>query len=207
MFVYSSSGAPIWYVASGASYTGQQGGSLVFSGPLYQTNGPWFGGAFDPNAVGVRQVGSITFNFSEISAGTVSYTVDGVSVSKSITRQTWRTNLLTGNYLGAAVGTYSGCPSGNGAAEEPGVFTVTHPGSTITIQAAYSVGYSCTYSGTYQQSGRMGTINGTVSCSNGAQGSFTAVELEGSISGMTGRAFAQLRGSCSWSGRFGGLKR
>src|SRR5207244_1673527 len=115
----------------------------------------------------------ITFNFSSVIAGTVSYSVDGVSVSKGITRQTWKTNPVTGSYIGATIGTYSGCPAGiNGAAEQPGTFLVAHSGSVATIVASYTAGATCTYSGTYQQAGRMGLIDGTVSCNDGTRGSF-----------------------------------
>jgi hypothetical protein len=53
----------------------------------------------------------------------------------------------------------------------------------------------------------MGDILGTVSCSNGARGTFQAYEVEANITGLTGRADANLGSGCTWSGRFGGLTR
>lgn len=205
LFVYSTTGAPSWYVASAARYTGQQGNSLVFSGPLYQTSGPYFGGAFNPSTVGVRQVGTATFTFANIGSGTLSYSVDGVSVTKSISRQTWANNNLSGAYMGASLGTFSGCIL-NGYFEDPALITINHSGSSITISTA-GITATCTYSGTYQQVGRMGAIDGSVLCSNGNRGTFAAFELEASISGLTGRATASLGGTCTWSGRIGGLRR
>jgi hypothetical protein len=204
LFVYSSSGSASWYVASGATFTGQQGSAPVFSGPLYQTNGPWFGGAFDPAAVGLRQVGSATFTFTSIVAGTLSYSVDGVTINKNVTRQTWRVNNLAGFYIGATIGAYSGCAS-NGVVEKEAIITVDHSGSEISIEISQDSA-SCTYSGTYQQSGRMGSISGTLLCGNGTQGTFTASELEAGVSGLTGRMTTRLGGTCTWSGKLGGLK-
>src|SRR5690348_8358425 len=62
LFVYGSNNQPIWYVASAAQYQGQVNGQFTFTGPLYQTTGPYFGaGGFNPNNVANRQVGSFTF--------------------------------------------------------------------------------------------------------------------------------------------------
>ena len=90
-FVYDVDNRPIWYTGQ-ASYTSTNAqGAFIFAGPLYQTSGPWLGTSFNPNAVGIRQVGTVTFTVF-ITSGTLTYSVDGVQVSKSITRQTFRTN-------------------------------------------------------------------------------------------------------------------
>lgn len=204
LFVYSSSGAPSWYVASGATFTGRQGSALAFSGKLYQTTGPWFGGAFNPGAVGIREVGAATFTFTSVVDGTLSYSVDGLTVTKNITRQTWRVNSLTGDYIGATIATQSGCAA-NGQVEEPAIFNVSHSGAGIIFTTFQGSG-SCTYRGTYQQAGRMGAAQGTVSCSDGSQGTFTAFELEVNTIGMTGRGTSQL-GACNRLWKIGGLKR
>jgi len=203
-FVYSTTESPTWYVASGASFTGLQAGAPAFSGPLYETKGPWFGGAFN-RAASVRTVGTATFTFTSAVTATLSYSVDGVTVNKNITRQTWRDNNLSGDYLGATIGSYAGCAS-NGLVEEPAIITVTHSGPGISISAFQNSG-SCTYSGTYQQVGKMGSANGSVSCSDGKQGTFAATELDASAWGFTGHVTTQLGGTCGWSGKLGGLKR
>jgi hypothetical protein len=204
LFVYSPSGTASWYVASGATFTSQQGSVRAFSGKLYQTSGPWFGGAFNPGAVGVREVGTATFAFSTVVAGTLSYSVDGVTVNKNITRQTWRINDLTGDYIGATIATQLGCAS-DGEVEEAALFNVSHSGAAITLTTFQGSG-SCTYQGTYQQAGRMGAAQGTVLCSNGSQGTFTAFELEGNTAGLTGRGTSEL-GACHRLWKIGGLKR
>lgn len=207
LFVYTPGGAPIWYVGSAVQYTGASGGSLNYSGQLFRTTGQWFGGAFNPNAVTATPVGNVSFSFDTVETGTLTYSVDGVSVSKRITRQTWRINQIAGSFIGAAIGTYAGCPSGsNGYAEETGIVNVTQSGSAATLQLALP-GNTCTYSGTFSQAGRMGSMSGRMSCTNGTSGTFQAFEIEASISGFTARAQVQLGGSCQWSGRIGGLKR
>lgn len=206
LFVYTPAGTPTWYVGSAVQYTGASGGSLNYSGQLFRTTGQWFGGAFNAGAVTATPVGNITFAFDTIETGTLTYSVDGMSVSKRITRQLWRVNQIAGSYIGAAIGTYSGCSSGNGYAEEAANVTVTQNGSAVTIQTVSSI-MTCTYSGAYNQAGRMGSLSGPLTCSNGATGTFQAFELEASISGLTARAQAQFGGTCGWAGRIGGLKR
>ncbi len=81
-YTYDASGNPKWYVASNCRVIGNS-----CTGSLFETSGPPFGPSFDPSRVSVRQVGTITFTFSSSSSGTMSYTLNGVSGSKLITRQ------------------------------------------------------------------------------------------------------------------------
>ena len=60
-YIYGSDNRATFYTAT-ATYTGQAGsGALIFTGPMYQTTGPWFGTFFNPNAVSARLVGTATF--------------------------------------------------------------------------------------------------------------------------------------------------
>jgi hypothetical protein len=59
------------------------------AGTLYRTTGPPFGPTFDPNAVHAISVGTVSLSFTDANNATLSYTVDGVSGTKSITRQTF----------------------------------------------------------------------------------------------------------------------
>ncbi len=83
-YVYDSSGKPVWYVASDCAVSGNG-----CSGTLYRTTGPAFGPAFDPTKVQVFTAGTVTLSFSDSSNGTLSYTVNGIAGTKSITRQTF----------------------------------------------------------------------------------------------------------------------
>jgi hypothetical protein len=81
-YVYDSSGKPVWYVASNCAVSGSG-----CSGTLYRTTGPAFGPTFDASNVQLFTVGSVTLTFGDADHGTLSYSVDGVSGTKSITRQ------------------------------------------------------------------------------------------------------------------------
>ncbi len=88
MFVYGPDGRTSWYVASGL--TTSAANTSRFSGPLFETTGPWFGASFNAAAVTNRPVGSMTFTAGSGGAsGTLSYTIDGIPITKSIVRQTW----------------------------------------------------------------------------------------------------------------------
>lgn len=83
-FTYGADGKPAWYVMPGGGWTSP----TTFSGNLYSTSGPAASAAtFNGSSVAVHQVGSATLTFSDASTGTWSYTINGVSGSKSITRQ------------------------------------------------------------------------------------------------------------------------
>jgi hypothetical protein len=206
-FVYGTDGKATWYVAPDLEYVPPTN-PAAYSGALYQTTGPWFGQAFDPSAVGVRQVGTATFNVIFIQQATLTYSVDGVVVTKALRRQTWRTNDPTGDYYGGLVGTFSNCVAGiaNGHVEQLGDIAVTLSGSQLTITTTGN-GAVCNYFGTYSQDGHMGSVNsGTYSCTDGTVGSFSAFEIETSISGITGRA-SSTSNICTFVGRFGGVRR
>jgi len=81
-YVYDSSGKPMWYVSSNCAVTGSG-----CTGKLYRTTGPALAPTFDSSKIQVFTVGSVTLTFSDADHGTLSYTVDGVSGTKSITRQ------------------------------------------------------------------------------------------------------------------------
>jgi hypothetical protein len=81
-FVYGNDGKPIWYVIPGGTW-----GGASFSGKVYKTTGPFFGGQFNPTSVTVTQAGTAALNFSDYSHATFSYTVDGVTGQKNIERE------------------------------------------------------------------------------------------------------------------------
>ena len=97
LYVYGADSRVRWYVGPNLGNTS----GFIFSGTLYETTGPYLGGAFNPNSVSTRVVGTVTVNIATVNTGTLSYTVDGVSVTKSIERQTFRTADISGSYAGA----------------------------------------------------------------------------------------------------------
>jgi YVTN family beta-propeller protein len=86
-FVYEDTGRPIWYVASNCVV--KDGGNGC-SGTLYRTSrppGPLVSDTFDPSQVDVNPVGSIDVTFTDANNGVITYTVENIPGSKTITRQ------------------------------------------------------------------------------------------------------------------------
>jgi hypothetical protein len=81
-YVYDNAGKPVWYVASNCAVSGNG-----CSGTLYRTTGPAFGPTFDPLQIQVFSAGTVSLSFTDANNGTLSYTVNGVSATKTITRQ------------------------------------------------------------------------------------------------------------------------
>ena len=189
-FVYGTDNRPSFYTAE-ASYVGQTGeGSLIFSGQMYQTSGPWFGTFFNPTSVTVRQVGTLTFT-AFVDAATLTYSVDGTFVTKSLTRQTFRNNDLTGFYAGIIREISSGCsnPTNDGTKERVMGIFIDNSATGLTFTTNEN-GTICNYGGNYRQSGRMGSSTGSYTCP-GAAGTYDMVEIEANPSGITGRFTAR----------------
>ncbi len=82
LFTYSADNRDMWLVASDLAR--RPDGS--FSGPLYRSSGPPFNAQpWTPNTV--TAVGTMTLTRSNGSSATLTYTVDGVAVTKQIQRQ------------------------------------------------------------------------------------------------------------------------
>jgi hypothetical protein len=82
-FTYDANGKP-WWLAMVASRVG----SKIFSGSIFTTTGPPFNAIpFDPGGVAETTVGTGTVNFTHGNQATFTYTVNGVTQAKAITRQ------------------------------------------------------------------------------------------------------------------------
>jgi hypothetical protein len=208
LFVYDAGGVPIWYTAAAYLQAPGANGHIVFTGDLYQTNGPWFGGPFNPASVTSHRVGSLTFDASSSDTAALFYSVNGVNVVKDVTRQLWAYEDFSGSYQGGLVYDLSNCsnPSNNGHVEELGPIVISQTGNTAFAMTTQSSLGTCNWNATYSQLGHMGTAAGTFACNNGIQGSFTAFELEKTLSGMTGRIVAS-DNFCQLNGRLGGVLR
>ena len=189
-FVYGVDSRATFYTGQ-ASFVAQAGsGALIFSGPMFETSGPWLGIPFNPNLVTRRQVGTVTFT-AFVDTATLNYSVDGTFVSKALTRQTFRNNDLTGGFAGVFTQTSSGCstPANNTTMESVVGVSITNTATALSMTTNEN-GSICNYSGSYRQSGRMGSSSGTYSCP-GRSGSYDMVEIEANPSGITGRFAAQ----------------
>jgi hypothetical protein len=87
-FTYDGNGRPMWIVGSDIAKTGNG----TYAGTLYRTTGPPIAASpWNPAQVTRTPVGSATLSFSSDSNGSFSYTLDGVTQSKAITRQVYAT--------------------------------------------------------------------------------------------------------------------
>jgi len=87
LYTYDASGNPVWYVASSCPVAADR-----CAGTLYSVKGgssltdPWNGA----NKV-VAEAGTLNLVFTDANTGTMTYTINGVSGSKAITRQIFAT--------------------------------------------------------------------------------------------------------------------
>ena len=83
LFTYGQDRNALWLVGSSLARVGER----VYSGELYRTTGPAFDAQpFDPSRVSRIAVGTMTVSFADGANGTLTYSVNGATQSKPITR-------------------------------------------------------------------------------------------------------------------------
>lgn len=215
LFVYGPDNSPRWYVASSLMPTGAATGLTAFTGPLYTTTGPWFGtnwsGSNPPTLVG-----SMTLLFNSAGTGSLSYVVNGTTVTKEIFRQTWRNNAIPGNYLGGITAIGTSCKGGvtNGPVLMFGNLTVVQNTTQVGMRIDFLDNQGrvsfCNLNGIFAGQGRLGTISqGAWSCTYGGNqfnsGTFTLTSIDAGVNGFTS-TFTASDQFCVYSGKFGGLR-
>jgi hypothetical protein len=220
LFVYDAQRRPVFLVASDMRQAQNvAAGETIYTGALYRTTGPAFTGAFDPARVVATQVGSSTLRFTSPTVGNLSYTVDGTTVTKAITRQTWQLASLAGDYKGGLFAAAANCTGGIGATSisYPGSMRVTQIGNSVEINTDFNPGFalggSCRYNGAYSQQGRITSVlQGTYSCEyidgpTPVSGTFEITAIEFGESGFSGVYSGREGAACVHTGRFGGVRR
>lgn len=214
-FVYGSDQSPRWYVASSLEPQSAPAGSYVFSGKLYSTTGPWFGGAFS-TTVGVSEVGTATITFSSPGTATLNYTVNGTPVTKQLTRLTWRTASPAGRFIGGLALTASPCQNSNnqGSTYIAGIITTSVSQAQATLRLDYlttaGAAAACTFTGTFVQQGRLAAVTGgTWTCASDGvvtnQGSYSLTSIDVQVNGFHG-AWSASDQFCQYTGRLGGVR-
>ena len=84
--VYDTQGRPTWYALPSGSWGRDANNALHFSGAVYRTSGPYWGGTYDPAAVAIAVVGTGDFLPQGVSRALFSYTIEGVTGSRMIER-------------------------------------------------------------------------------------------------------------------------
>jgi hypothetical protein len=202
-FVYGPNNAPTWYSASDVRYVTSPPEAVQYTGKLYQTTGPYLGAAnFDPRNVAYAEVGTVTFTVQAPNLAVLSYTVNGVTVNKALQRYTFRVNNMSGIYQGVLAGTKSACtvPANNGPLDTFfSNMTVSLAGTSLTIATTDTAAVTCSFDGGYDQTGRLGIVNGVFGCSDGRTGPFSATEIVADVSGFHGK-FSYSWQACHWNG-------
>jgi hypothetical protein len=206
LFIYGPQQAPTWYVAPSTALTGSSGNAATFSGPLYETTGPWFATDFNPASVTVTPVGWLTFSAAGVSSATLTYNVRGWEQTKAVVRQTWRGENLAGVYFGGRQGIWAGCGAGNGKVDSTATVAVTQQGDDVQIRDS-GPRHSCNYSGKYTPTGRVGQIVGTAVCDDLISRYFIGYEIQVGIQYLTMRVQMQEIGTdCIFNGYSGGMR-
>jgi YVTN family beta-propeller protein len=132
-FTYDAQGNGLWLVMSNGTRTGDN----MFSGTLYQTSGPGFNEVpYIASKFATVPVGTATFAFTDAGNGTFSYSVNGVSGSKAITRQLYANPVPTCSAGGAssAAPNYQALWWASPAGSESGWgLNVTHQGDILFV--------------------------------------------------------------------------
>jgi hypothetical protein len=167
----------------------------------------WFGGAFNPSAVGVRQVGSATFTANSNQTATLTYSVDGVQVTKPVRRQFIRHINLSSTYYGA-LDFLSNSTCGTSPlpffVTQAITATVSSSGSTGTITITTSdASATFTFTGTYTQYGSIFYSNGTLTY-QGQSLPATLYDFTADDDGIRGNM--QAIGACSLYMRFAAVR-
>lgn len=176
LFVYGTGSTPTWFVASNVAFVSQNAaGDRLYRGDLFATTGTPFGVTpFVPlTGANVRTVGTITFTGLAAGGATLSYVVDGITVNKTLTRQTWAQPNFTLNvataYAAAGSAEVSGCTDTSKNEKFTSSFNsfalyINSVGSTMRIEGRETATSGlCTFQGNnYTQEGRYGkaTLSG-----------------------------------------------
>jgi len=107
-YVYGQDRKATWFTAQMT----RDGTAERFTGGLYRVTGTWYAAPVW-QGYEIAQAGTATFTPGSAYAGTLEYSVDGTTITKSIERITLVRLNVAGSYSGAAAGTRTGCnPSG-----------------------------------------------------------------------------------------------
>lgn len=205
MFVYAPNGQPEFYVAA----LQPTAPDYAWTGTVYRTTGPWWGGAFNSALVTESPVGTMTFDPLSVSTARLDYTISGVRVVKEVQRMSFANDRLGGTFLGALKRTAVSGPCASSAPVEAGV-QITHDGGATLAATLATTTFVCTTSAAaYQQRGQFGAVYGNYSCSNGETGTISMFEIKAAVDTLTFRFRFTGSGpgySCTMDGDFAGVQ-
>jgi hypothetical protein len=204
-FVYDAGGRAHWYVASNMTATSSSASGITFRGELLESHGPFFGVPFNAAAVARTRVGDASLQVALPDTAILTYSVNGVTVTKAIRRQTWAANDASGSYEATrtilSASSTVGCNIGSSPLSN---LQIAHSQSGLTMSGTLA-GSACSFTGNYSQAGHLGASSGTFSCANGVAGTYTLADIETTLYGFMARYSGTERG-CTVNGRLGGVR-
>lgn len=190
MYVYDLAANATWYTmfctVSGTSCSGD----LIKNKGGVAPTAPWNG-----SGISATKAGVITLQFVSNDAATMSYTLDGLSATRQITRFVFGplppvVPGLAGTWFGAIIETRSNCTQSqnNGGRATYGQYDIgfgAGPSGAIFISLAGVTGLQCTYNGNFTINGARINANGNLSCSDGKRGTWKSTNIAVTAKSMT----------------------
>lgn len=189
-FIYDTDGKPLWLLATAA-----KSGGTSYTGEVYKFTGPPYAAtSFDPKAVTETVAGTAQFNFTDLASGSVTYTVNGTTITKSIVRQSYAPPKIDGTYVTSTIRVRSGCSdsSQNGTVflynraydfyREDSTLFVDYGG----VDAAGTFIGTCSAMGTMVAHGSIASLSAPFTCLNGNTGTLTISDLRVTDLGILG---------------------
>ncbi len=210
-FIYGANGQPTWVFLSRAERSGALGNT--FTGSLSQAiSGSAFSAVpFVPSTVAnFRAVGSASLVFSDARTGTLTYSIDGATVVKQITRQTIGVFNLTGSYFGGLKREGSGCVAAalNGSLLNQATYSINHTVATGALTITEVGGTSCNFTGNVQVFASILEGSGSFTCATeNIVGTWTMREGRPSPNAFSAQLTMRPNGdTCTLNATIGGLK-
>ena len=203
-FIYGPTLQPTWYSGQMTRGTGD-----VWTGPLYLTSGSYFGATWSPAQRTTAQVGTVTFAPLSAVAGTLAYNVGTINVVKSVTRQTLKTIVVGGTYLGGIYGDVYNCqnPVNNQTYRAFADFAaIQSPDGQLQIDFSVQGGGTCSMRGASTQEGQLFRIpNATYTCANGLVTTASVTHIKATMQGFEGQWIANVNFGCVEAGYWSGV--
>ena len=204
-YIYRADHTPYWVTATLVA-TPSAGDQYLYTGDLYENNGPPFAVAWDPRLVTQRYVGPVSLSSNDLLTATLTYVIDSVQVVKHVQRFALRNINFEETYVGAITYAEQDCvPPGTDGPTivETGTLSVFKVGSVLRM-ILQGFRTTCSINGTYTQTGALGNLVGSLSCDDGTSGDGAVVLMQRSVAGMiAGFSFTNRR--CSVNGTISGI--
>lgn len=188
-FIYDTDGKPLWLLG-----TASKTATGVYAGEVYKYTGPYYGAAtFDTTGVTESAVGNAEFRFTDIGVGSVRYTVNGTTITKYITRQTYAWPKIEGDYFSAAMRSWSGCSDVtlNGVYYQNRIYRLTRAENSLKISYGALDGSNnyveqCSAAGSMTVSGSSVNMSAPFTCTTGAIGTVSLTDVNAVDVGLLG---------------------